>query len=87
MLSEEELHKMRDMDIMEADRDTLVDISEIRIDDSRPVEERMEDYLKQARNPYLLKSGDYVLKLCYQEDGESLEERMKSYLDAITQLK
>lgn len=79
----EELQKMKEMDAREADREQLVDISEVQIDKSQPVERRIKSYLEQVRNPYLVKVGDYVLKFQYAEDGKELEDCMMDYVSKM----
>ena len=37
--------------------DSLVDIRDVKIDRSQPVEERMKSYVEQIKNPYLFKVG------------------------------
>ncbi len=58
MITIEELQRMKDADIMQADRDQLVDINSIEIDKSKSVESRIRTYLEQAGNPFLVKAGD-----------------------------
>ena len=37
--------------------ESLVDIRDVKIDRSKPVEERMKSYVEQIKNPYLFKVG------------------------------
>ena len=41
--------------------DSLVDIRDVKIDRSQPVEERMKSYVEQIKNPYLFKVGNTVV--------------------------
>lgn len=38
--------------------DSLVDIRDVKIDRSLPVEERMKSYVEQIKNPYMFKVGN-----------------------------
>ncbi|MCD7889811.1 MAG: hypothetical protein LUG23_07870 [Oscillospiraceae bacterium] len=43
--------------------DSLVDIRDVRIDRTLPLEERMKSYVEQIGNPYMFKVGDTVVRL------------------------
>lgn len=74
-------------DIMQADRDGLVDIRDIHIDSAEPVETRIRQYVEQARNPFLLKYGDYIIKLSYADTDTSMDDRMTEYVDRMAQIR
>ena len=61
------------------DRDSLVDINEIVIDDSLPPKERAEEFLRQIKNPYCFRVGKVVVKNVYSNDGVSLQERFEQF--------
>lgn len=46
------IEEMKNVDARTVDRDSLVDINEIVIDDSLPPKERAEEFLRQIKNPY-----------------------------------
>ena len=83
----EELQRMREADIMLADRAQLADISTLEIEEHRPVKDRIQYYLEQVGNPFLVKVGDYVLKLNYAEDGKDMEDRMLEYVSGMTKIR
>lgn len=78
---------MRDADIMHADRDALVDIRDIHIDGSEPVETKIREYLEQVQDPFLVKYGDYVIKLSYADTEKSMDDRMKEYVAKMAKSK
>jgi hypothetical protein len=82
----EELQKMRDADIMEADRAQLADISDLKIDREEPVENRIRSYLEQTGNPFLVKSGEYILKFSYGEKEKDMNDRMAEYVERIARI-
>ncbi len=81
-----ELQKMRDADIMEADRAQLADISDLKIDREEPVESRIRSYLEQTGNPFLVKSGEYILKFSYGEKEKDMNDRMAEYVERIARI-
>ena len=86
-LSKEELQKMEQMDIREADPDTLADIGRIEIDMKKPVPARVDDYVRKVGNPFLVKVGDYVVKIGYSGNSGTLNGRMKQYIRKVAEIK
>ena len=62
-LSKEELQKMEQADIREAAWEELVDISGIEVDMKKPVPARVEEYVQKVGNPFLVRVGEYVVKI------------------------
>ena len=86
-LSKEELQKMEQMDIRDAVAEELADISGIEIDMKKPVSDRVEDYVRKVRNPFLVRVGDYVVKIGYSDQAGTLNERMKQYTRKVAEIK
>ncbi|MCM1134016.1 MAG: hypothetical protein NC400_00425 [Clostridium sp.] len=86
-LSEEELQKMEQADIKEAVLEDLVDISGIEIDMKKPVSARVEEYVRKVGNPFLVRVGDYAVKIGYSEGTETLNDRMKQYIRKVAEIK
>lgn len=63
------LEQCRSADLMESDPDGLVDLKDVRIDTSRPVRERMEDFVRQVDNPYLFKVDGLIIKTVYPSNA------------------
>lgn len=86
-LSNEELRKMEQVDIREADPVTLVDISRIEIDMNKPISARAEDYIQKVGNPFLVRVGEYVVKIGYSKEAGTLNDRMKQYIRKVAEIK
>ncbi len=86
-LSKEELQKMEQADLREADPAALVDISGIEIDMKKPVPARVEDYVRKVGNPFLVRVGEYVVKIGYSEHAGTLNDRMKQYVRKAAEIK
>lgn len=80
-LTAEELQRMSEADIRQADREQLTDLGRIAIDRTQTSEERRQSYLMQAGNPYLVRSGEYVLKFRYADSEKTFEECMEEYYE------
>ncbi len=83
MVSVEELHRMRDIDIRELDAKNLVDLRKVRIKRDLPIPERVMDYIEQVRNPYCFTVDNIVVKLKFKEDGVSCQEAFYGMANAI----
>ena len=73
------LEEMKNVDVRTVDRDSLVDINTIVIDESLSKEERAAEFLRQIKNPYCFRVGKVVVKNVYSNDGVSLEERFEQF--------
>ncbi len=86
-LSKDELHKMEQADIRDAVLDNLADISKIEIDTKKSVSARVEDYMQKVGNPYLVRVGEYIVKIGYSDCEETLNDRMKQYISKVAEIK
>lgn len=86
-LSKEELQKMEQMDIRDAVPEELVDISGIKIDMKKPVPTRVEEYVRKVGNPFLVRVGEYVVKIGYSDQAGTLNDRMKQYIRKVAEIK
>lgn len=86
-LSKEELHRMKQADIRKAVWNDLVDISKIEIDRKKPVSARVEDYVREVGNPFLVRVGEYVVKIGYSDCEETWNDRMEQYIKKVAEIK
>ena len=57
-------------ELMTCDPNELVDLCDIRIDPSLPLQERMAAYVRQVGDPYLFKVDGLVIRAVYQPDAK-----------------
>lgn len=81
------LQELKRVNIKEVNPDELVDISEIEIDTKQSVQKRVKEYVEQVHNPYLVRVGEYVVKIRYSDCKETLNDRMKQYISKIAETK
>ncbi|WP_369283076.1 DUF6870 family protein [Oscillibacter sp. GMB15532] len=55
------------------------EITEIKIDTELPEAQRKQQYLEDAENPYLLRSGSIQITAVYSADGLSLSDLLADY--------
>lgn len=83
----EELLSMKDSDIRQAVREQLVDLNEIHIDKKQPVDARIRNYLEQVHNPFLVKSGEYVVKFQYTDCEKDMNDCMYEYISKMSKIR
>ena len=77
------LEEMRSVDVRTVDRDQLVDVTRIRIDEGLPKEERVREFVRRVKNPYCFRVGNVVVKNVYSNDGVSLRERFEQFAKTL----
>lgn len=77
----EDLAKMKDMDIQEADAGRLADILEIKIERNLSNTEKKREFIRQIGNPYLYRQGEYIVKLRFADTDATLTDRLKEYIE------
>lgn len=65
------------------DLSELVDIRDVVIDRTLPVEERIKSYVEQIKNPYCFKVGDVKVRVSYANKDRSLNESFVSMLSSM----
>ena len=87
LLDGKSLQELKRANTKEVNPDALVDISEIEINTKQSVQKRVEEYVEQVHNPYLVRVGEYVVKIGYSDCKETLNDRMKQYISKIAETK
>ena len=77
------MREMQQVDIKNVNTDELVDISEIEIYTKQSVQRRVKGYVEQVHNPYLVRVGEYIVKVGYSDCTETLNDRLKQYISKI----
>ena len=63
-----------------AQGEPLVDIQDVSVDPNLPREERIAEYIRQIKNPYCFKCGQFTVRAKFAKDGPSLEDCLKQIL-------
>jgi hypothetical protein len=62
-MTREELEKLKNVDIKTVRKEDLVDISTVKINTDLPVKERVEDFIRQIKNPYCYLDHGVIVKV------------------------
>ena len=79
----ESVNELKNVDIRNVDKSSLVDLDSVQIDESIPVQERVLSFLEQIRNPYCFRIGDVAVKVNYKSDGPSFQQNFEDLLRTI----
>lgn len=64
---------------MDEREDELVDIRDVSINKDLCKEDRIKDFIRQIKNPYRFKCGDFIINAQYPSDGVTLEECLQAF--------
>ena len=64
-MTREELEKLKNVDIKTVKKEDLVDISTVKINTDLPVKERVEDFIRQIKNPYCYLDHGVIVKISF----------------------
>lgn len=77
------LEELKNVDIRTVNRDSLVDINDVKIDMNLPREERLIEFIRQIKNPYCYRCGKVVVKVSFADTEVTLEDRLINYLKSL----
>ncbi len=69
---------------IEKDISELVDIRDVTIDTSLPVEERVKSYIQQIKDPYCFRVGDVKVRVSYSDTERTLTD---NFCDMLARMK
>jgi len=85
-ISNEELDAMETVDVRTVDINTLTDIRDIKIDTKLPVEKKLALFAEQTNNLFIHRIGDYVVKVRFQKEGPTIDDKMEEYLRHLAEI-
>ena len=71
------------MEQSEKNLSELVDIRDVVIDKSLPLEERVKSYVEQIKDPYCFKVGDVVVRVSYGDKDKSRTDSFTSMIASM----
>jgi len=74
---------MRDVDVRTVDKDSLVDLKDVPVNENLIGYERLLDYVRRIGNPYCYIYKGVVIKEKFTENGKTLEECLEQYIGTL----
>ena len=74
---------IREINITQIDRTSLIDIEEVQIDTSLTKEARMDDFVAKIRNPYCFLCGDVPVQIRFVSQKKTLADTLVGYFTSL----
>ncbi|MGN0179083.1 MAG: DUF6870 family protein [Monoglobaceae bacterium] len=75
-----EIKAMQSVNPLTVSADELVDINDVKVSKDLPKKERIAEFIKQIKNPYCFKCGNFIVKARYTDNGLSMEDCLQSIM-------
>ena len=72
--------QMKSTDIRTVDKNSLVDLNDVVVNEALPISERLADFVSQIRNPYCFRIGEVAVKVVYKSEGPTFQQNMEDLL-------
>lgn len=82
-ITQSNIDEMKNIDIRSVDKSQLIDLNTVKIDNTKPVAERVESFLQQIHNPYCFRIGDVAVKVNYKTDGPTFQQNFEDLLRTL----
>lgn len=73
------LTNLQNINIETVEKESLVDLSTVIINPDLEKKEKLAKYIQQIRNPYCFVCDGIVVKVSFDKNGKSLEEKLSNY--------
>ena len=77
------IEEMRNVDIRTVRAEQLTDRRDIVIDQKLPRRERLQQYIRQVKNPYCYVDGGVIVKVSFANTKETIEDRLEAYIRSM----
>ena len=74
---------MQNVDIRTVDRNSLVDLQDVRIDENLSQHERLAEFIRQIKNPYCYRFGNIIIKESFSSNGKSIDDCLEQYIGTL----
>ena len=77
--------ELKRIDIRTVDIKNLIELESLDIDTNLSYEEKLVEYVKQLKNPFLFRVGGFIIKQTFEEEKSSLtlEECIEKIVDNL----
>ena len=77
---EKRINEMKNVDIRTVNKDLLVDVRTVMIDENLPLQERIMQFINKIGNPYCFRVGDVAVKVEYEDTEITFEQRFEKII-------
>lgn len=76
----EKIDRCKNMDLKDVSLDDVDDISSIKIDRRKSSNERILDFLKKTKNPYIFKVNNTLIRISFSNNDRTVDDCLTSVL-------
>jgi len=80
MITAKKIDELRSVDIGTVDKDSLSDVSRVKLDTSLSKDKRMARILRAAKNPYCFRFEDMAVKIEFADNAPPLQNAIEDFL-------
>lgn len=71
---------MKNVDITKVNPGDLVDIRDVQINGNLKRDNQLADFIRQIKNPYCYRYGEYIVKIGFEDTSVTLTERLREMI-------
>lgn len=65
------------------DKNALIDVSNIKSENTHSILEKIESFLNEVTNPYIIKCGKTIVEVAFSDNEKTVESQTKNYLKSL----
>jgi hypothetical protein len=74
---------LKNVSLKDINPENLVDIRSFEVNPELTKNDRIKEFVKQIKNPYLFKCGKIIVQISFADTNITLDERMETYLKSL----
>jgi hypothetical protein len=83
MITREQLYAMKNTELADVDRDSLVEIKTVTVESSLSGVQRLEDYVSKIKNPYCFLCDGTKVRIRFVSDERTFSQAISSYFISL----
>lgn len=77
----ENLETLSNLTFEEIDKNNLIEIENISINQNLSAKERIKEFLENTENPYFLRCGNYIVKTSFSDNDIEINDCVYRYIN------
>ena len=86
ILTSDDLHRMKSVDVRTVKIEDLVDIRDIKVDTRKSIPEKLQQFASQTNNVFINRFDDYIVKVSYADTDVTVNDKMKKYISRLAEI-
>lgn len=77
------IQALKDVDLKTVNRAELIERNKVKVNPNANREERLQDFIKQIKNPYCYMDGKTAIKISFSNTYATMEDCIAHYLKGL----